>query len=63
LLFSVYGLLGLIATLVTRETWGPAEREHVELLEREIMRERQAGQSVVPEGASWAHRMEAETPK
>ena len=63
LLFSCYGLLGLIATLVTRETWGPAEREHVALLEREIMRERETGQSVVPEGASWAHRMEAETTK
>jgi hypothetical protein len=48
---------------MTRETWGPAEREHVALLEREIMRERETGQSVVPEGASWAHRMEAETPK
>ena len=63
LLFSCYGLLGLIATLVTRETWGPAEREHVALLEREIMRERETGRSVVPEGASWAHRMEAETTK
>ncbi|MGW7688353.1 MFS transporter [Streptomyces asiaticus] len=26
-LFSTYGLLGLIATLTTRETWGPSERE------------------------------------
>jgi hypothetical protein len=35
----------------------------VALLERELMRERETGQSVVPEGASWAHRVEAETPK
>jgi MFS family permease len=57
LLFSFYGLLGLLATLVTKETWGPPERREVELLEREIQRERQMGKSVVPEGASWAHRM------
>lgn len=34
LLFTFYGLLGLVAALVTRETWGPAEREEVALLER-----------------------------
>jgi MFS family permease len=34
LLFSGYGLLGLLAALVTRETWGPAEREEVAVLER-----------------------------
>jgi MFS family permease len=33
LLFSGYGLLGLIAALVTRETWGRAEREEVAALE------------------------------
>ena len=33
LLFSAYGLLGLIAALVTRETWGRAEREEVAALE------------------------------
>ncbi|MFC5063386.1 MFS transporter [Actinomycetospora atypica] len=27
LLISFYGLLGLVATLLTRETWGPLERE------------------------------------
>jgi MFS family permease len=32
-LFSGYGLLGLLAALVTRETWGPAEREEVAVLE------------------------------
>jgi MFS family permease len=33
LLFSGYGLLGLIAALVTRETWGRTEREEVAALE------------------------------
>jgi MFS family permease len=56
LLFSFYGLLGLLAAFVTRETWGPAERDEVERLEREIQREREMGQPVVPAGASWAHR-------
>jgi MFS family permease len=56
LLFSFYGLLGLLATLVTPETWGPAERAEVERLEYEIEQERAAGKSVVPAGASWAHR-------
>jgi MFS family permease len=36
LLFSGYGLLGLIAALVTRETWGRAEREEVAALERTL---------------------------
>src|SRR3954470_2102291 len=36
LLFSGYGLLGLLAALITRETWGPAEREEVALLERAV---------------------------
>jgi MFS family permease len=36
LLFSGYGLLGLIAALITRETWGPAEREDVAALERAV---------------------------
>src|SRR4051812_6031864 len=36
LLFSGFGLLGLVAALVTRETWGPAEREEVALLERAV---------------------------
>jgi MFS family permease len=34
LLFSGYGLLGLLAALVTKETWGRAEREEVAALER-----------------------------
>ena len=43
LLFSGYGLLGLIAALMTRETWGRAEREEVEALERSIAAEAAAG--------------------
>ena len=38
-LFSGYGLLGLLAALVTRETWGRAEREEVEALERALKAE------------------------
>jgi MFS family permease len=34
LLFSGYGLLGLLAALVTTETWGPAQREEVAVLEQ-----------------------------
>jgi MFS family permease len=59
LLFSFYGLLGLIATFVTRDTWGPAERAEVARLEREIARERAEGREVVPASASWAHRTDA----
>ncbi|MEN3299812.1 MFS transporter [Pseudonocardia sp.] len=36
LLFSGYGLLGLLAALVTKETWGRAEREEVAALERAL---------------------------
>jgi hypothetical protein len=39
LLISFYGLLGLLATLVTKETWGRAEREEVAALERAIAAE------------------------
>ena len=39
LLFSAYGLLGLLAALVTRETWGKTERDEVEALERAIKAE------------------------
>jgi hypothetical protein len=39
ILFSGYGLLGLVAALVTRETWGRAEREEVEALERSLAAE------------------------
>src|SRR5215207_7207765 len=56
LLFSFYGLLGLVAALVTRDTWGPAEREEVAELERAVQRERAEGKEIVPEHASWAHR-------
>ncbi|KAA9166450.1 MHS family MFS transporter [Amycolatopsis acidicola] len=36
LLFSAFGLLGLIATLLTRETWGRAERAEVDALQRSL---------------------------
>ena len=36
LLFSGYGLLGLVAALMTRETWGPHERARVETVERQL---------------------------
>ena len=39
LLFSGYGVLGLLAALVTRETWGRAERDEVAALERAIAAE------------------------
>jgi MFS family permease len=61
LLFSFFGLLGLLAALVTRDTWGPKERVEVERLEREIERERAEGRTIIPAGASWAHRTTADT--
>jgi MFS family permease len=36
LLISVYGLLGIAATLLTRETWGRTERAEVDALERSL---------------------------
>jgi MFS family permease len=39
ILFSSYGLLGLVAALLTRETWGRAERDEVAALERAIKAE------------------------
>jgi hypothetical protein len=39
ILFSAYGLLGLLAALVTRETWGKTERDEVEALERALKAE------------------------
>ena len=36
LLFSGYGLLGLIAALVTKETWGRTQRAEVASLERAL---------------------------
>ncbi|MFC4223782.1 MFS transporter [Lysinibacter cavernae] len=41
-LFSVFGLVGLIAALVTQETWGPARRAEVE---REIAAAKQPAMS------------------
>jgi MFS family permease len=56
LLFSFYGLLGLVAALVTRDTWGPDKRDEVARVEREVQQERAEGRLVIPEHASWAHR-------
>jgi MFS family permease len=61
LLFSFYGLLGLVAALVTTDTWGPKERAEVERLEQQIAQERAEGRTVIPAGASWAHRTDADT--
>jgi MFS family permease len=36
LLFTGYGLLGLVAALLTRETWGRAERDEVAALEAAV---------------------------
>jgi hypothetical protein len=47
ILFSFYGLLGLVAALVTRETWGKTERAEVEALERSIRAEAPAGRPTV----------------
>jgi MFS family permease len=47
ILFSFYGLLGLVAALVTRETWGKTERDEVEALERSIRAEAAAGRPTV----------------
>jgi MFS family permease len=38
-LFSGYGLLGLVAALLTRETWGRAERDEVAALEASLAAE------------------------
>ena len=47
ILFSFYGLLGLGAALVTRETWGKAERDEVEALERAIAAEAAEGKQTL----------------
>jgi MFS family permease len=36
LLFSGYGLLGLVAAVLTRETWGRSDREEVAVLQRAL---------------------------
>ncbi|MGK5680538.1 MFS transporter [Actinoplanes sp. URMC 104] len=53
LLFTAYGLLGLLAALATPETWGAKEREQVERLAREV--------KGVNTHASWARRTDATT--
>ncbi|SFS96692.1 MFS transporter [Saccharopolyspora flava] len=39
LLFSGYGVLGLVAAVPTRETWGPAQKAEVDALERAATKE------------------------
>ena len=57
LLFSGYGLLGLHRRPGDPRDLGTGPSgSDVALLERALMRERETGQSVVPEGASWPHR-------
>ena len=51
LLFSFYGLLGLIAAPVTRDTWGPAERDEVASWNARWQRERAEGKEIIPEHA------------
>jgi MFS family permease len=48
LLISAYGVLGLVATLLTRETWGPLERETAV----EAERTHRAATSIAPAAAS-----------
>jgi MFS family permease len=48
LLISAYGVLGLVATLLTRETWGPLERETAV----EAERTHRAATSIAPTAAS-----------
>jgi MFS family permease len=52
LLFSGYGLLGLVAALVTRETWGRTERDEVAALERDI---RTSAPGALPTPRAGAH--------
>src|SRR3954466_9831617 len=52
LLFIGYGLLGLLAALITRETWGPAEREEVALLERAVTGPTAPGRASAPRTGS-----------
>jgi MFS family permease len=60
LLFSGYGLLGLVAALVTRETWGPVEREDVAALERAV-RAPAAGELPAPRSGAHTRRPTADS--
>ena len=52
LLFSGYGLLGLLAALITPETWGKVEREEVALLERAVTGPTAPGRTSAPRTGS-----------
>src|SRR3954447_11539394 len=51
LLFSAYGLLGLLAALTTRETWGRVEREEVAALQRNFVVQTPAAAAPAPRPA------------
>jgi MFS family permease len=50
-LFIGYGVLGLVAALLTSETWGPAQRAEVDRLAEQVARNPH-----LPQRASWARR-------
>src|SRR3954463_3553079 len=52
LLFIGYGLLGLVAALLTPDTWGPAEREEVAVLERAVTGPTAPGRASAPRATS-----------
>ena len=56
LLFGAYGLLGLVAALVTPETWGRTEREEVAALQRNFVVQPGAG-AVAPPTPSKARQL------
>ena len=52
LLFSGYGLLGLLAALTTPETWGPTERQEIAALEQSFATPTTPGVAPRPRAAS-----------
>src|SRR3954453_2101836 len=50
-LFSAYGLLGLLAALTTRETWGRVERDEVAALQRNFVAQTPAAAAPAPRPA------------
>ena len=62
LLFSFYGLLGLVAALVTRDTWGPSSATRWSGSNARSNGNGPRAARSSPRGASWAHRTDADTP-
>jgi len=58
LLFSGFGLLGLVAALLTPDTWGRRQRDEVDRLAREIAQAQSQGTGATVH-PSWARRAEA----